>query len=101
MRSEEEEEDLFVDIDDIPGLRSDSGVGLEGLHSMLEKRVEVVTRSGRREGSVVWGTPLTGYICKKSQHLIFWGLSKLISNRLRCVSPYFICIATSSTTTTR
>ena len=49
----EEEEDPFVDIDDIPGTRSDHGGGIRGT-GMVGKRVEVVTRSGRRAGCVVY-----------------------------------------------
>ena len=48
----EEEEDSFVDIDDIPGTRSDQEGGIRGT-SMVGRRVEVVTRSGRRAERVV------------------------------------------------
>ena len=51
---EGEEEDSFVDIDDIPGTRSDQEGGVRGT-SMVGRRVEVVTRSGRRAGRVVYG----------------------------------------------
>ena len=50
---EEEEEDSFVDIDNIPGTRSDQGGGVGGT-GMVGKKVEVVTRSGRRAGRVVY-----------------------------------------------
>ena len=53
-RLEKEEEDSFVDIDDIPGTRSDQEGGVRGT-SMVGRRVEVVTRSGRRAGRVVYG----------------------------------------------
>ena len=52
--SEEEEEDSFVDIDDIPGTRSDQEGGVRGT-GMVGKRVEVDIRSGRRAGRVVYG----------------------------------------------
>ena len=52
--SEEEEEDSFIDIDDIPGTRSDQEGGVRGT-GIVGKRVEVVTRSGRRAGRVVYG----------------------------------------------
>ena len=51
---EGEEEDSFVDIDDIPGTRSDQEGGIIGT-SMAGRRVEVVTKSGRRAGRVVNG----------------------------------------------
>ena len=51
---EEEEEDLFVDIDGTPGIRCDQEGGIRGT-GMVGKRVEVVTRSGRRAGRVVYG----------------------------------------------
>ena len=44
---EGEEEDSFVDIDDIPGTKSDLEGGIRGT-SMVGRRVEVVTKSGRR-----------------------------------------------------
>ena len=50
----EGEEDSFVDIDDILGTRSDQEGGVRGT-SMVGRRVEVVTRSGRRAGRVVFG----------------------------------------------
>ena len=50
----EGEEDSFVDIDDIPGTRSDQEGGIRGT-SMMARGVEVVTRSGRRAGRVVNG----------------------------------------------
>ena len=44
-----EEEDSFVDIDDTPGTRCDQEGGIRGT-GLVGKRVEVVTRSGRRAG---------------------------------------------------
>ena len=49
----EEEDDSFVDIDDMPGRRSDQKGGIRGT-GMVGKRVEVVTRFGRRAGRVVY-----------------------------------------------
>ena len=49
---EEEGEDSFADIDDILSTRSDQGVGIRGA-GMVRKRVEVVTRSGRRAACCV------------------------------------------------
>ena len=43
-----------IDIDDIPGTRSDQEGGVRGT-GKVGKRVEVVTRSGRRAGRVVYG----------------------------------------------
>ena len=51
---EGEEDDSFVDIDDIPGTRSDQEGGIRGT-SMVGRRVKVGTRSGRRAGRVVYG----------------------------------------------
>ena len=51
---EGEEEDSFVDIDDISGTRNDQEGGIRGT-GMVGRRVEVVTRSGRRAGRVVYG----------------------------------------------
>ena len=51
---EEEEEDSSVDIDGTPGTRRDLEGGIRGT-GMVGKRVEVVTRSGRRAGRVVYG----------------------------------------------
>ena len=51
---EEEEEDSFVDIDGTPGTRCDQEGRIRGA-GMVGKRVEVVTRSGRRAGRVVSG----------------------------------------------
>ena len=51
---EGEGEDSFVDIDDILGTRSNQEGGIRGA-SMVGRRVEVVTRSGRRAGRVVYG----------------------------------------------
>ena len=51
---EEEEEDSSVDIDGTPGTRCDQEDGIRGT-GMVGKRVEVVTRSGRRAGRVVYG----------------------------------------------
>ena len=48
---EGEEEDSFVDIDDIPGTRCDQEGGIRGT-SVVGRRVEVVTRSERRAGRV-------------------------------------------------
>ena len=50
---EEEENNSFVDIDDMPGRRSDQEGGIRGT-GIVGKRVEVVTRFGRREGCVVY-----------------------------------------------
>ena len=50
----EEEEDSFVDIDGTPGTRCDQEGGIRGTR-MVGKRVEVVTRSGRRAGRVLYG----------------------------------------------
>ena len=44
----------FVDTDDIPDTRSDREGGIRGI-GMVGKRVEVVTRSGKRAGHVVHG----------------------------------------------
>ena len=49
-----EEEDLFVDIGDILSTRNGQEGGIRGT-SMVRKRVEVVTRSGRRAGRVAYG----------------------------------------------
>ena len=51
---EEEEEDSFVDIDGTPGTRHDQEGGIRGT-DMVGRRVEVVTRPGRRAGRVVYG----------------------------------------------
>ena len=51
---EEEEEDSFVDIDGTSGTRCDQEGGIRGT-AMVGRRVEVVTRSGRRAGRVVYG----------------------------------------------
>ena len=51
---EEEEEDSFVDIDGTPGTRRDQEGGVRGT-DMVGRRVEVVTRPGRRAGRVVYG----------------------------------------------
>ena len=50
----EEEEDSFADIDDILSTRNDQEGGIRGT-CMVRKRVEVVTRSGRRTGPVAYG----------------------------------------------
>ena len=50
----EEEEDSFIDIDGTPGTRRDQEGGIRGT-DMMGRRVEVVTRSGRRAGHVVYG----------------------------------------------
>ena len=52
MGLEEDDEDSFVDIDNIPGTGSDQEGRIRGT-GMVGKRVEVVTRSGRRVGGVV------------------------------------------------
>ena len=51
---EEEEEDSFVDIDGTPGTRRDQEGGIRGT-DIVGRSVEVVTRSGRRAGRVVYG----------------------------------------------
>ena len=51
---EEEEGDSSVDIDSTPGTRRDLEGGIRGT-GMVGKRVEVITRSGRRAGRVVYG----------------------------------------------
>ena len=51
---EEEEEDSFVDIDGTPGTRCDREGGIRGT-GMVGKKVEVVTRLGRRAGRVMYG----------------------------------------------
>ena len=51
---EEEEGDSSVDIDSTPGTRRDLEGGIRGT-GMVGKRVEVITRSGRRVGRVVYG----------------------------------------------
>ena len=51
---EEEEEDSFVNIGGTPGIRCNQEGGIGGT-GMVGKRVEVVTRSGRRAGRVVYG----------------------------------------------
>ena len=50
----EEEEDSFVDIDGTLGTRCDQKCGIRGT-GMMGKWVEVVTRSRRRAGRVVYG----------------------------------------------
>ena len=51
---EEEEENSFVDIGGTSGTRCDQEGGIRGT-GMVGKRVEVVTRSGRKAGRVVYG----------------------------------------------
>ena len=53
-RLEEEEEDTSVDIDGTPGTRCNQEGRIRGA-GMVGKRVEVLTRSGRRAGCVVYG----------------------------------------------
>ena len=65
---EEEEEDSFVDIDDILSTRS----GLEGGNrgtGMVRKRVEVVTRSGKRAGRVAYGNDATGWSSNRGRSI--------------------------------
>ena len=50
----EGEEDSFVDINGTSGTRCDQEGGIRGT-AMVGRRVEVVTRSGRRAGRVVYG----------------------------------------------
>ena len=50
---EGEEDNSFVDIDDMPGRRGDQEGGIRGT-GIVRKRVEVVTRFGRRVGRVVY-----------------------------------------------
>ena len=51
---EEKEEDSFIDINGTPGTRCGQEGAIRGT-GMMGKRVEVVTRSGRRAGRVVYG----------------------------------------------
>ena len=50
---EEEEEKSFVDIDGAPGIRCDQEGEIRGT-GMVGRKVEVVTRLGRRAGRVVY-----------------------------------------------